>query len=74
VDDAFYEVLGIRIPMIRKPVAPGRNEAIDVEVAARKPLLRSRGHHAARRLVERLDERLQAARHGDIDPDHGEDF
>lgn len=74
VDDAFYEVLGIRIPMIRMPVAPGRNVAIVIEVAARNQLLRSRGHHAARRLVERLDERLQAARHGDIDPDHGEDF
>jgi HPr kinase/phosphorylase len=74
VDDSFYEVLGIRIPMIRMPVAPGRNVAIVVEVAARNQLLRSRGHHAARRLVERLDERLQAARQGDIDPDHGEDF
>lgn len=74
VDDAFYEALGIRIPMIRMPVAPGRNVAIVVEVAARNQLLRSRGHHAARRLVERLDQRLQAARLGQTDTDEGEDF
>jgi HPr kinase/phosphorylase len=74
VDDAFYEVLGIRIPMIRMPVAPGRNVAIVVEVAARNQLLRTRGHHAARRLLERLDEQLQASRAGDEDADHGEDF
>ena len=43
---------GARIPMIRMPVAPGRNVAILVEVAARNQLLRARGHHAARQLVE----------------------
>jgi HPr kinase/phosphorylase len=58
LDDQRYDVLGVRIPMIRMPVAPGRNVAILVEVAARNQLLRARGHHAARRLVERLDGRL----------------
>ena len=61
IDDAFYETLGVRIPMVRMPVAPGRNVAILVEVAARNQLLRSRGHHAARRLVERLDRQLDPA-------------
>ena len=37
------------------PVAPGRNIAILVEVAARNQLLRARGHHAARELAERLE-------------------
>jgi HPr kinase/phosphorylase len=74
VDDSFYEALGIRIPMIRMPVAPGRNVAIVVEVAARNQLLRSRGHHAARRLVDRLDERLRAVRREGPDIDEGEDF
>jgi len=41
------------------PVAPGRNIAILVEVAARNQLLRSRGHHAARALAERLDQTLR---------------
>jgi HPr kinase/phosphorylase len=58
LDDQRYEVLGVRIPMIRMPVAPGRNVAILVEVAARNQLLKSRGHNAAERLVKRLDRRL----------------
>jgi HPr kinase/phosphorylase len=60
LDDSYYPLLGIRIPLIRMPVAPGRNVAILVEVAARNQLLRARGHHAAKRLVERLHERLAA--------------
>ena len=75
IDDAFYETLGIRVPMVRMPVAPGRNVAILVEVAARNQLLRSRGHHAARRLVERLNQQLEAAPRGfEADVDHGDDF
>jgi HPr kinase/phosphorylase len=71
LDDEFYDCLGVRIPMIRMPVAPGRNVAMLVEVAARNQLLRSRGHHAARRLVDRLDAQLAPA---DADPDTGEDL
>jgi HPr kinase/phosphorylase len=74
VDDNFYELLGIRVPMIRMPVAPGRNVAILVEVAARNQLLRAGGHHAARRLVERLNEELEAASRGRLDQDFGEDL
>src|SRR3954452_22043240 len=61
LDDQFYEILGLNIPLIRMPVAPGRNVAILVEVAARNQLLRSRGVHAARALAEKLDQRLRAA-------------
>jgi len=74
LDDTFYETLDVRIPMIRMPVAPGRNVAILVEVAARNRLLRSRGHHAARRLADRLDRQLESAsRTADADIDFGED-
>src|SRR5437660_281708 len=59
LDDEFYEVLGLRIPLIRMPVAPGRNIAILVEVAARNQLLRARGHHAARLFADRLERTLQ---------------
>lgn len=62
LDDASYEILGVRIPLIRMPVAPGRNVAILVEVAARNQLLRSRGHHAARQLAARVERQL-------LDPD-----
>jgi HPr kinase/phosphorylase len=59
LDDEFFEILGLRVPLIRMPVAPGRNIAILVEVAARNQLLRMRGHHAARELARRLDETLR---------------
>jgi HPr kinase/phosphorylase len=58
LDDEFFDILGLRVPLIRMPVAPGRNIAILVEVAARNQLLRARGHHAARLLAERLDQTL----------------
>lgn len=75
IDDELYEMLGVRIPMVRMPVAPGRNVAILVEVAARNQLLRSRGHHAARRLVDRLNQQLEpGAKLLDAEVDHGDDF
>jgi HPr kinase/phosphorylase len=59
LDETYFELLGVKVPVIRMPVAPGRNIAILVEVAARNQLLRARGHHAARLLVERLDNALK---------------
>lgn len=59
LDDDFYEILGLRVPLIRMPVAPGRSIAILVEVAARNQLLRARGHHAARALADRLERELR---------------
>ncbi len=59
LDDHTYEILGLRIPLIRMPVAPGRNVAILVEVAARNQLARSRGHHAARAFAARLAREIQ---------------
>src|SRR2546425_8144828 len=61
LDDEFYEILGLRVPLIRMPVAPGRNIAILIEVAARNQLLRARGHHAARALADRLERTLRQA-------------
>ncbi|MEO6212857.1 MAG: HPr(Ser) kinase/phosphatase [Vicinamibacterales bacterium] len=75
IDDEYYETLGIRVPMVRMPVGPGRNVAILVEVAARNQLLRSRGHNAARRLVERLNRQLDpATRVPEHEIDHGDEF
>src|SRR3954449_7875538 len=72
LDDVFFEILGLRVPLIRMPVAPGRNIAILVEVAARNQLLRARGHHAARELAERLDRSLQQAMLPTVDEDDEE--
>jgi HPr kinase/phosphorylase len=62
LDVTHYESVGVRVPMLIIPVAPGRNLAILMEVAARNQLLRNGGHNAARRLVDRLDEQLSHAR------------
>jgi HPr kinase/phosphorylase len=59
LDEEFQEILSLRVPLIRMPVAPGRNVAILVEVAARNQLLRARGHHAARILADRLERSLR---------------
>ena len=61
LDEEFYEIMGLRVPRVRMPVAPGRNVAILVEVAARNQLLRARGHHAARILAARLERTLRRA-------------
>jgi HPr kinase/phosphorylase len=61
LDEERFEILGVPVPMVRMPVAPGRNVAILVEVAARNQLLRARGHHAARALAARVDQALREA-------------
>jgi len=53
--DETYLILGTDLPLVRMPVAPGRNIALLVEVAARNQLLREGGYDAARRFVERVD-------------------
>jgi HPr kinase/phosphorylase len=75
LDTTTMAIQGVQIPMITMPIAPGRNVAMLVEVAARNQLLRSRGRHAARLLAERLERRLErlsdrrAAAGGDVDED-----
>jgi HPr kinase/phosphorylase len=73
IDEAHYEALGIRIPMVRMPVAPGRNLAILLEVAARNQLLRNGGLNSARRLADRLDAQLEQRREAH-DYEFGDDF
>jgi len=55
-----FLILGVEVPLIRMPVAPGRNIALLVEVAARNQLLKERGYDAARTFSERVDEMLEA--------------
>jgi HPr kinase/phosphorylase len=62
IDEVNNEILGVRVPMLRIPVSPGRNVSSLIEVAARNRLLQVRGHHSAREFQERLDKALEAAR------------
>ena len=61
LDENVYDLLSLKVPLIRMPVAPGRSLAILVEVAARNQLLRTRGLNAARDLVTRLEQQLRDA-------------
>jgi HPr kinase/phosphorylase len=54
--DETFLILGVEVPLVRMPVAPGRNIALLVEVAARNQLLREGGYDAAKRFVERVDD------------------
>jgi HPr kinase/phosphorylase len=74
LDDSHYEILGLQVPLLRMPVAPGRNVSILVEVAARNQLLRSRGHHAARKLAAKLERQLRepGAHDAEGEPPEGE--
>ena len=47
-------VLGVRLPQISLPVAPGRNIATLIEVACKVHTLRQKGYHASREIVSHL--------------------
>lgn len=56
LEEYKYEILAVEIPLIRMPVAPGRNIAILIEVASRNYLLRAQGYNASKQLADRVDE------------------
>jgi HPr kinase/phosphorylase len=56
LEESRYEILGMELPLIRMPVAPGRNIAILIEVASRNYLLRAQGYNASKNLADRIDE------------------
>ncbi len=57
-EQAWWEVLGHRVPLREVPVAPGRNLAVILEIAARQQLLRARGIDAAAEIQAELARRL----------------
>lgn len=58
-EEERYPILEVEVPYLRIPVAPGRNIASVVEVAARNHLLKAMGHNSAIRLKEQLEEKLK---------------
>lgn len=55
-----HEILGVMVPQIRIPVAPGRIISNLIEVACRVHVLRERGYHAPREITKRLNMALSA--------------
>ena len=54
LDPQRHQLLEVRVPLVRMPVAPGRSIATLVEVAARNELLKAGGYLPAHTLTERL--------------------
>jgi len=52
------ELLGVKIPQIIIPVAPGRNIATLIEVACKVQILREKGYHAPEEITKRIDRGL----------------
>jgi HPr kinase/phosphorylase len=52
IDRSTMEILGVPVPLIEMPVAPGRNVSTLVEVAARAQLLRRRGFQLSSELKD----------------------
>lgn len=60
-DYTYRPVLGLDIPVITIPVAPGRNIAVLVEAAVRNHILKMKGFDAAREFIRRHNEELRVA-------------
>lgn len=60
-DRRFYRLLGVDVPYMEIPVAPGRDVSRMVEVAALEQKLRSFGHHSAvefnKKLLQLMEEK-----------------
>ncbi len=58
LEEQGYTICGIELPMVRIPVAPGRNLATIIEVAAKNHLLKGMGYHAATELDKKLTSKI----------------
>jgi len=54
LEESTISILGVDIPLIKMPVAPGRNMAIIIEVAARNQLLKESGYYSARHFDQKV--------------------
>ncbi len=58
-EENFYDIMGIKVPLIRLPVTPGRQLPALIEVAARNYLLKLKGIDSAREFQKNLDRALK---------------
>jgi len=55
ISQESYEILSENRPLLRLPVASGRNLSILIEIAARNQLLKTQGYDAAREFSQRVE-------------------
>ncbi|MCZ7585299.1 MAG: HPr(Ser) kinase/phosphatase [Deltaproteobacteria bacterium] len=65
LDEQYYQILGVDLPMLTIPVRPGRNMTAIVEVAARNHLLKMEGYNAAKAFQDSLLDRIAGGDGGD---------
>ena len=58
LDGETYAILDRDLPLLRLPVASGRNLALLIEIAARNELLKTQGYDAAKEFARRVDEEI----------------
>lgn len=61
-DASSRDVLGVEVPMLTIPVAPGRNIAVLVEAAARNHILRLKGYDPAQTFIDRQAHQIKHQR------------
>jgi HPr kinase/phosphorylase len=62
LDERFFTILDVEVPLITVPVRPGRDMGVIVEAAARNQVLKSMGRNSAMDLQERLARELARGR------------
>ena len=58
LEEHYYELLGVQVPLNTIPVTPGRNLAVILEVAAMNNRQRRRGHNAAQEFTAQINQHL----------------
>jgi len=55
LEEQYKEILGVEVPMITIPITPGRNLAVNLEVAAMNNRQRKLGYNAALEFTQQID-------------------
>jgi HPr kinase/phosphorylase len=63
-----FDILGIKVPQLSIPVAPGRNLSNLIEVACKVHVLKEKGYHAPQDIENRLDRALSNKKRGKKQP------
>lgn len=63
LDEKCEEILGVKIPVLKIPIKPGRNLPIIVETAAMNQRLKKMGNHAAREFNQHISQHMKEKKH-----------
>src|SRR5690606_26170127 len=66
--DEYVDVLGVKLPLVKLPIVPGKNVTVICEVIAMNHLLQHYGYDPAQVLARRLAERIRTKEGGAVQP------